>query len=62
MYWRVLYAWVLLGIPVGAHRKAVGQVTWKLFAICNAYGVLLLATARAAVQKSDYQTDRQIHP
>ena len=73
MYWRVLYAWVLLGIPnpspnpspnpnpnpnpnpspnlhpnpdqvllgipIGAHRKAVGQVTWKIFAICNAYGV-----------------------
>ena len=54
MYWRVLYAWALLGIPLGAHRMAVGHVTWKIFAICNAYGALLLLLAEGAVR---LQTD-----
>ena len=54
MYWRVLYAWALLGIPLGAHRVAVGHGTWKIFAICNAYGALLLLLAEGAVR---LQTD-----
>ena len=54
MYWRVLYAWALLGIPLGAHRMAVGHGTWKIFAICNAYGALLLLLAEGAVR---LQTD-----
>ena len=49
MYWRVLYAWALLGIPLGAHRMAVGHVTWKIFAICNTYGALLLLLAQGVV-------------
>ena len=35
-YWRVVYAWLLLGLPVGAHRLAAGKSTWRLFCILNA--------------------------
>ena len=42
LYWRVLYSWLALGLPVGFHRRVAGLVTWKLFAILNLNGIGLI--------------------
>lgn len=52
IYWQLLYAWVLLGLPAGTHRMVAGHVTWKIFPILNCYGVLLLAMSEGGLRSS----------
>ena len=42
LYWRIMYAWLLVGLPFGFHRLVASKTSWRIFPILNGYGVALL--------------------
>ncbi len=53
LYWRVLYSWLLGGLPLGLHRFAAGKSTWRLYCILNVYGAGLLVLAELGLRPEE---------
>jgi hypothetical protein len=53
LYWRILYLWLLAGLPLGAHRRAASKTSWKIFPILSVYGVGLLCLAEIAFKNNE---------
>ena len=60
LYWRILYAWLLGGLPFGLHRLTASKVSWRLFPMLNAYGVSLLCAGE--IYFKDNEGDPAVDP
>ena len=60
LYWRILYSWMLIGLPFGTHRVIASKVSWRIFPMMNIYGIALLCVGE--IYFKDNEGDPDVDP
>ena len=60
LYWSIVYSWIVGGLPLGLHRASAAKVSWRIFPVLNAYGIILLCLGE--IYFKDHEGDPNISP
>ena len=60
LYWSIVYSWIIGGLPLGLHRASAAKVSWRIFPVLNAYGIILLCLGE--IYFKDHEGDPNISP